>query len=466
MAVDRGLRHGVLVDLQRRALAGDSDQSIGGAARVLGRRFYFDERHASQVARIALQLFDELAEIHKLPAVGAAVPGGGGAAARPGQRRQLPEAPPPHPVPDPERRHPRAGRSRAGPGRAHRPLPPAQPARARPRRHGRADPGRGAHWCASWPPCCGWRTPWIAATTSPSPSVRPRRSNGEISLRIKARAPVDLELWDVAHEAPLFRQGVRQALQLGSRPGVTGPGARLLALAFAGRAGRWPRLRRPAGRSRSATWLARRAAGPPRRPAGARSPGGGREAGAHGAATASTTSGAAPSCCRRAARATSPRPRPPGWRCWAIPTRRTSARYPLARDGAAGRWSTSTTSIWPGTGPYLRRSAPAGAGPVGGGDMADLGKKQRVRLVEALCEGYLDEIARAGPGRTAAHPARRRRRSTVAWRRSWPTRTRCEDGADGAGRGRPRTAALLGQALLRYRATCSTRRRCRRTHWR
>jgi hypothetical protein len=36
--------------------------------------------------------------------------------------------------------------------------------------------------------------------------VRPRRSNGEISLRIKARAPVDLELWDVAHEAPLFRQ--------------------------------------------------------------------------------------------------------------------------------------------------------------------------------------------------------------------------------------------------------------------
>jgi exopolyphosphatase/guanosine-5'-triphosphate,3'-diphosphate pyrophosphatase len=37
-------------------------------------------------------------------------------------------------------------------------------------------------------------------------AVRLRRSNGEISLRIKARAPVDLELWDVAHEAPLFRQ--------------------------------------------------------------------------------------------------------------------------------------------------------------------------------------------------------------------------------------------------------------------
>ena len=68
VATDRGLRHGVLVDLQRRALAGDSDQSMGGAARVLGRRFYFDERHASQVARIALQLFDGLAEMHKLPA--------------------------------------------------------------------------------------------------------------------------------------------------------------------------------------------------------------------------------------------------------------------------------------------------------------------------------------------------------------------------------------------------------------
>jgi exopolyphosphatase/guanosine-5'-triphosphate,3'-diphosphate pyrophosphatase len=68
IAVDAGLRDGVLVDLMRRRRGGDEDPPLAEAAIALGRRFYFDERHARQVARMALALFDELAELHRLPA--------------------------------------------------------------------------------------------------------------------------------------------------------------------------------------------------------------------------------------------------------------------------------------------------------------------------------------------------------------------------------------------------------------
>jgi exopolyphosphatase/guanosine-5'-triphosphate,3'-diphosphate pyrophosphatase len=66
-AVDRGLRHGVLVDLVRRRFRDASDSSLLDAARALGRRFFFDEAHALQVTRLALTIFDELAALHRLP---------------------------------------------------------------------------------------------------------------------------------------------------------------------------------------------------------------------------------------------------------------------------------------------------------------------------------------------------------------------------------------------------------------
>lgn len=70
VAVDTGLRNGVLRDLARRtpaAAAAAAEQRTRSAAAV-GRRFGFDERHARQVARLSLQLFDQLASLHGLPA--------------------------------------------------------------------------------------------------------------------------------------------------------------------------------------------------------------------------------------------------------------------------------------------------------------------------------------------------------------------------------------------------------------
>ncbi|HTS82331.1 MAG TPA: Ppx/GppA phosphatase family protein [Myxococcaceae bacterium] len=66
-AVQRGLREGILVDLIRRRAAGE-DHSLHEAALVLGRRLHFDEAHAAQVTRLGLQLFDDLAPLHRLPA--------------------------------------------------------------------------------------------------------------------------------------------------------------------------------------------------------------------------------------------------------------------------------------------------------------------------------------------------------------------------------------------------------------
>jgi len=64
--VNRGLRDGILVDLLHRQ-DGTQDASLADAALTLGRRFFIDEKHARQVAKLALALFDELAALHQLP---------------------------------------------------------------------------------------------------------------------------------------------------------------------------------------------------------------------------------------------------------------------------------------------------------------------------------------------------------------------------------------------------------------
>jgi exopolyphosphatase/guanosine-5'-triphosphate,3'-diphosphate pyrophosphatase len=70
VAVDTGLRNGVLRDLALRSPAAAAAAAEGRTQAVLalGRRFAFDERHARQVTRLALQLFDQLAVVHGLPA--------------------------------------------------------------------------------------------------------------------------------------------------------------------------------------------------------------------------------------------------------------------------------------------------------------------------------------------------------------------------------------------------------------
>jgi exopolyphosphatase/guanosine-5'-triphosphate,3'-diphosphate pyrophosphatase len=66
-AVDRGLREGVLVDLVRRKRQPGVNASLNDAAVAVGRRFGFGEAHARQVSRLALLLFDSLPVVHRLP---------------------------------------------------------------------------------------------------------------------------------------------------------------------------------------------------------------------------------------------------------------------------------------------------------------------------------------------------------------------------------------------------------------
>jgi exopolyphosphatase/guanosine-5'-triphosphate,3'-diphosphate pyrophosphatase len=67
-AVDRGLREGLLLDLVRRRKVDEDDRSLADAAIAVGRRFAFSEGHGRQVAALSLTLFDELAALHGLPA--------------------------------------------------------------------------------------------------------------------------------------------------------------------------------------------------------------------------------------------------------------------------------------------------------------------------------------------------------------------------------------------------------------
>jgi exopolyphosphatase/guanosine-5'-triphosphate,3'-diphosphate pyrophosphatase len=68
VAVNRGLRDGVLRDLVLRQRLDPDDHSLAEAAVSVGRRFGFDEEHGRQVGRLALTLFDQLASMHLLPA--------------------------------------------------------------------------------------------------------------------------------------------------------------------------------------------------------------------------------------------------------------------------------------------------------------------------------------------------------------------------------------------------------------
>ncbi len=66
--VHRGLRDGILVDLLHRQDGTlEQDPSLADAALTIGRRFFFDEKHAKQVAKLSLHLFDDLAALHGLP---------------------------------------------------------------------------------------------------------------------------------------------------------------------------------------------------------------------------------------------------------------------------------------------------------------------------------------------------------------------------------------------------------------
>lgn len=68
VAVDTGLRNGLLAELARRDGGAAEAPSVEPLV-LFGRRFGFDEAHARQVARLALELHDRLAPLHRLPPV-------------------------------------------------------------------------------------------------------------------------------------------------------------------------------------------------------------------------------------------------------------------------------------------------------------------------------------------------------------------------------------------------------------
>jgi exopolyphosphatase/guanosine-5'-triphosphate,3'-diphosphate pyrophosphatase len=67
-----GLKNGMVVELVRKHFStwdyGHDDATTARAAIQLGRRYHFDEPHATQVDRLACQLFDQLLPLHQLGA--------------------------------------------------------------------------------------------------------------------------------------------------------------------------------------------------------------------------------------------------------------------------------------------------------------------------------------------------------------------------------------------------------------
>ncbi len=215
VAVDTGLRNGVLKDLALRtpaAAALAAAQRTRSAAAV-GRRFGFDERHARQVAHLALQLFDQLAALHGLPA----------------SARSLLEAAAllhdvGHAV-SPQRHHKHtlylvqnadiAGFSDeerhlvALVARYHRRTPPER---------GRPDlEGLGAAELRLLRRLVALLRVADALDRShhqPVTDVRAALRGRVVRVVARTRAPIDLELWDVAREAAWFRAAMGRRLEV------------------------------------------------------------------------------------------------------------------------------------------------------------------------------------------------------------------------------------------------------------
>jgi exopolyphosphatase/guanosine-5'-triphosphate,3'-diphosphate pyrophosphatase len=214
-SVDTGLRNGILVDLLRRR-SGDDDRSATDAARALGRRFEFDERHGLHVGALAMRLFDDLAAMHKLPA---------------SARRVLEAAAVLHDIGVAvsfHRHHKHTYYLVANadmPGFSDRErMLVATVARY----HRRSTPDRDredlAHLSGSELVLVRKLAALLrvanaldASHQQPIREVRAEAANGAVRLRIAARAPVDLELWDVRRETALFRDVFRKRIDVAVR---------------------------------------------------------------------------------------------------------------------------------------------------------------------------------------------------------------------------------------------------------
>ncbi len=214
-AVDTGLRNGLLVDLLRRAEARE-DHTAAEAALALGRRFGFDERHAVQVGALAVTLFEDLADLHGLPAAA---------------RRVLEAAAVLHDVGNAvsfHRHHKHtaylvANADLPGLGERERNLAALV---ARFHRRSFPDPGREdlAHLTGGEMRLLRRLAALLrvanALDASHQGAVRSLRAElrgRTVHLRLLARGALDLELWDLGREAELFRQVFRKRIELSTR---------------------------------------------------------------------------------------------------------------------------------------------------------------------------------------------------------------------------------------------------------
>jgi exopolyphosphatase/guanosine-5'-triphosphate,3'-diphosphate pyrophosphatase len=211
-SVDTGLRNGILVDLLRRS-AGDEDRSATDAARALGQRFGFDERHGLHVGVLATRLFDDLAAMHRLPAFA---------------RRVLETAAVVHDIGIAvsfHRHHKHTYYLVANadvPGFSDRErMLVATVARY----HRRSTPDRDredlAHLSSGELNLVRKLAALLrvanaldASHQQPVAGVRAEAANGAVRLRVSTRGPADLELWDVRREAALFREVFRKRLDV------------------------------------------------------------------------------------------------------------------------------------------------------------------------------------------------------------------------------------------------------------
>jgi exopolyphosphatase/guanosine-5'-triphosphate,3'-diphosphate pyrophosphatase len=209
---ERGLRDGVLIDLTRRGAAGWGG-ALGDAAIAMGRRFWFDEKHGRQVARLALALFDDLATLHGLPA-----------AVRP----LLEVAALLHDVGNAvsyQRHHKHTFyliQNADMPGLADRERLTA----ALIARFHRRSPPQAGHELLEGLDKTELALVRKASTLlrvadsldrshhQPVGTLRARATRHAVTVRVRAHAALDLEIWDAEHEAALFRQVFGRRLEL------------------------------------------------------------------------------------------------------------------------------------------------------------------------------------------------------------------------------------------------------------
>ena len=213
-AVDTGLRNGVLLDLLRGAAA-RQDHTAAEAALALGRRLGFDEAHALQVGALAVTLFEDLAPLHRLPAAA---------------RRVLEAAAVLHDVGNAVSFH--RHHKHTWYLMAHADLPGLDEreralAALVARFHRRSFPERRREDLRHLPDAELLALRKLAsllrvanaldashqrAVRSVAATVR----GGKVNLALRSRAPLDLELWDLAREAEPFRRVFRKRLEVGA----------------------------------------------------------------------------------------------------------------------------------------------------------------------------------------------------------------------------------------------------------